>query len=64
MQYPTDVPLDNKQDPHLQPAVEHVIVQRGSFCPHCGEGRLEYNGLLELECDHCGYSQVEGAGCS
>ena len=28
----------------------------GSPCPKCGEGNLEYNGLLNLACINCGYA--------
>lgn len=44
--------------------IEHVYVRRGSLCPSCGKGKMDFNGLLDLECDQCGYSLVEGAGCS
>lgn len=27
----------------------------GDICPQCGQGKLDYNGLLELECPRCGY---------
>ena len=45
-------------------SVEHVYLRRGSRCPNCEEGILDFNGLLDLECSLCGYSLVEGAGCS
>jgi uncharacterized protein (DUF983 family) len=32
-----------------------LIVRPGTGCPNCGQGKLDYNGLLELECPHCGY---------
>lgn len=32
------------------------------LCPNCGEARLDYNGLLELECPVCGISFGGGAG--
>jgi uncharacterized protein (DUF983 family) len=64
MRSPTEFPSYKKQDTDLQPVVEHVTVLRRSLCPQCGDGKLDYNGLLDLECDHCGYSLTEGAGCS
>ncbi len=36
----------------------------GAECPECGEGRLDYNGLLQLECPECGFVSAEGAGCT
>jgi hypothetical protein len=32
----------------------------GSPCPQCRRGVLDYDGLLNLSCDECGYSL---AGC-
>jgi hypothetical protein len=28
----------------------------GDECPQCGQGKLDYNGMLNLSCEHCGYS--------
>jgi hypothetical protein len=33
----------------------------GDVCPACHAGILDYNGLLELVCPECGYTQ---SGCS
>ncbi len=33
----------------------------GDPCPRCGQGKLDYNGLLELECTVCGYRYNNGA---
>ncbi|MEZ0396103.1 MAG: hypothetical protein ABWK53_06740 [Anaerolineales bacterium] len=33
----------------------------GDPCPRCGQGKLDYNGLLELECTVCGYRYTNGA---
>jgi uncharacterized protein (DUF983 family) len=33
----------------------------GSLCPNCGQGKLDYKGLLELECPICGYRNTGGA---
>jgi len=38
--------------------------RRGGLCPLCGSARLDYNGLLELECPACGFVEREGAGCT
>lgn len=36
----------------------------GELCPRCGLGVLDYNGLLDLECPVCGYSEGPGGGCT
>jgi hypothetical protein len=36
----------------------------GAPCPQCGEGRLDYNGLLQLECPLCGFVNGEGGSCT
>ena len=36
----------------------------GSECPGCGKGKLDYNGLLQLECPLCGFVSGEGGGCT
>ncbi|MFN3741130.1 MAG: hypothetical protein ACK4VW_00475 [Anaerolineales bacterium] len=36
----------------------------GDQCPQCGQGKLEYNGTLDLECPHCGYVVGGGGGCT
>ncbi|MBN2387290.1 MAG: hypothetical protein JXB85_09735 [Anaerolineales bacterium] len=36
----------------------------GDPCPDCGQTKLDYNGLLELECLICGYRNSGGAGCT
>lgn len=47
--------------PPQQPA---ALVKRGAPCPQCGQGLLDYNGMLELECPNCGFSTSSGAGCT
>lgn len=34
-------------------------------CPKCGQGKMDYNSMLSLECPVCGY-QAEGSagGCT
>gem|GEM_PF-1282588 len=33
---------------------------RGQLCPQCGQGRLDYDGLLNLVCPACGYTSGGG----
>lgn len=47
-----------------EPAVQWSACQypqRGSLCPKCGQGILNYNGLLILTCLECGYQAPGGA---
>ena len=39
-------------------------LRKGETCPQCGEGKLDYNGLLQLECPACGFVSGEGGGCT
>jgi len=32
----------------------------GGKCPKCGRGKLDYNGLIELDCPACGYVASSG----
>lgn len=49
----------------LQPAEEmRAALRAGTTCPVCGKGKLDYNGLLALECPECGYTSSEGGGCT
>ncbi|MFM8369230.1 MAG: hypothetical protein ACKOBD_10830 [Chloroflexota bacterium] len=41
-----------------------VPLRKGVTCPQCGEGILDYNGLLQLECPACGFINGEGGGCT
>jgi len=39
-------------------------LRSGALCPQCGQGQLDYNGLLQLECPLCGFVNAEGGGCT
>ena len=41
-----------------------VSLRKGSPCPQCGEGILDYNGMIQLECPACGFVNGEGGGCT
>jgi uncharacterized protein (DUF983 family) len=36
-------------------------LHQGDLCPQCGRDKLDYNGLLELECPVCGFRDTGGA---
>jgi hypothetical protein len=51
-------------DTNLPTSLQPVIIRRYSLCPRFENGVLDYNGMLDLECNRCGFSLVEAAGCS
>lgn len=58
---PFVVLIEEKIDPQDEGNDAHKEIRVGDICPHCRRGHLGYNGLLNLECDHCRYTL---AGCS
>jgi len=32
----------------------------GKACPRCGKGVLDYDGLLVLRCEYCGFTESGG----
>jgi hypothetical protein len=50
--FPID-PADVSVPPTTEP-------RAGSKCPNCKEGTIDYDGMLNLKCEWCGYSL---AGC-
>lgn len=46
------------------PAQTSKPLRKGETCPMCSQGKLDYNGLLQLECPACGFVSGEGAGCT
>jgi len=49
----------------LQPVEKtRAPLRAGTICPACGKGKLDYNGMLALECPLCGYTSSEGGGCT
>lgn len=58
-------PLSSDADTSNVSAVIHPSPSRvGDLCPRCGEGPLDYNGLLLLECTKCGYQAVTPSACT
>jgi hypothetical protein len=50
-----------KNDP---PLIAILPLRKDSLCPLCGNGYLDYNGLLQLECAVCGFVDGEGGSCT
>ena len=50
--------------PAPQPEAPVRPLRAGETCPRCGQGRLDYNGVLALACDRCDFAETEGAGCT
>ncbi|MFZ6031606.1 MAG: hypothetical protein ACOYYS_28190 [Chloroflexota bacterium] len=55
---PVFAPPTLKHDPPVSP------LHPGDLCPQCGQGKLDYNGILLLACEACGYVVGEGGGCT
>jgi uncharacterized protein (DUF983 family) len=37
-----------------------ILFREGGICPKCGKGKFEYDGLLNLSCNNCGYCGERG----
>jgi uncharacterized protein (DUF983 family) len=48
----------NENDKKSANSIEYRV---NDLCPACNQGHLDYNGVLNLECDECKYTL---AGCS
>lgn len=57
-----DLPFVARCKPGENPVVDPL--KPGDFCPICQEGRMDYDGLLNLACNECGYTLSEAAGCT
>ncbi|NOZ00203.1 MAG: hypothetical protein GXP40_13540 [Chloroflexi bacterium] len=65
------MPQDEKQkavyiwEQEPEPAVQSSEpLKRDALCPQCGEGHLDYDGLLDLVCPKCGFTASGGGGCT
>jgi uncharacterized protein (DUF983 family) len=48
---------DHDRQDDLDP---HKELRAGDLCPACEQGWLDYDGMLNLSCEECGFSL---AGC-
>jgi hypothetical protein len=49
----TRLAMDDKEG---ESAAEKHELRRGDLCPQCRQEHLDYDGLLNLSCAHCGYA--------
>lgn len=42
------------------PSIESSLIELYTICPRCGQGKMEYNGLLNLECPVCHFEYGGG----
>jgi len=49
---------------HTESEAPASALKVGDLCPQCGQGKLDYNGTLDLECPVCGYIVGGGGGCT
>lgn len=40
------------------------IIQSGFHYPNCEAGKLDYDSLLELVCNECGFILANGVACT
>jgi uncharacterized protein (DUF983 family) len=45
---------------HEATLATRVPLRRGDRCPQCGQGSMDYDGLLNLSCPLCGYTDASG----
>ena len=57
---PLGLVLDLEVFEEGEQAAEQKELRSGDLCPKCREGRMDYDGLLNLACQKCGYAR---GGC-
>lgn len=59
---PFVVSLMSPRDENNNPweAEQHEELRSGDQCPSCQNGCMDYDGMLNLACSNCGYTQ---GGC-
>ncbi len=53
------VPLGNNKDDETSEVLQDTtcagkVAASGDICPACGQARLDFDGMLNLACPHCG----------
>ena len=48
----------HKESPEICILVPEGGLRPGMTCPRCGQGKIEYNGLLNLVCPSCGLTEA------
>jgi hypothetical protein len=43
---------------------DYLPLHAAALCPQCGQGLLDYDGLLNLACASCGFNTGGGGGCT
>jgi hypothetical protein len=56
--------IENKEMSGARPLDLNEPCLPGGLCPKCNNGKLDYNGLFELECLACGFIDKRAAECT
>lgn len=54
------VPLRVELNENAEADQKDKELRSGDLCPNCWQGRMDYDGLLNLTCPKCGYAR---GGC-
>jgi hypothetical protein len=50
--------MDVNPTPHPETVEPAAPIKRGAICPLCAAGRLDYNGVLDLDCPKCAFAPM------